>query len=101
MASRRVASASPSGSVKSQQSQAMSTTSANRNVNGSPQRKPNVNNSPQRTYSQASPQRSPQRSLAGPRKVLFFPFVLIVLMLSFSCDIYGVVTNFIGYAILY
>lgn len=69
MAARRVASASPSGSVKSQQSQGISKTSATRNVNGSPQRKPNVSNSPQRTFTQASPQRSPQRSLAGPRKV--------------------------------
>ncbi|KAK3907501.1 Adenomatous polyposis coli protein [Frankliniella fusca] len=68
MASRRVASASPAGSVKGHHSPTMSPISANRNVNGSPQRKPAVSNSPQRTYPQASPQRSPQRSLAGPRK---------------------------------
>ncbi|XP_052133591.1 adenomatous polyposis coli protein isoform X3 [Frankliniella occidentalis] len=59
MASRRVASASPSGSVKSHHSPTMSPISVNRNVNGSPQRKPTVSNSPQRTY--------PQPAASAPR----------------------------------
>lgn len=70
-AARRVASASPSGSIKSRSSSGHSAP-----VNGSPQRKPLASSSPQRSFSQASPQRSPQRSLAGPRKVLSFIFLL-------------------------